>query len=97
MPEMLTLFAHLCHLTPKILAKGDLPMSRVKFGTKHEYEYLGNYKVLQNCFTSRKIDKVFLYVFASKSHLGEIHLHNKKQQNTHAFWFHMPFVIIFSL
>ncbi|KAG0039175.1 hypothetical protein BGZ82_009326 [Podila clonocystis] len=35
----------------------DLPMSRVKFGTKHEYEYLGNYKVLQNCFTSRKIDK----------------------------------------
>jgi len=56
-------FAHLCDLTPKMLAKGDLPMSRVKFGTKHEYEYLGNYKVLQNCFTSLKIDKVFLYIF----------------------------------
>ncbi|KAI1310266.1 hypothetical protein EDD11_003766 [Mortierella claussenii] len=36
---------------------GDLPMSRVKFATKHEYEYLANYKVLQNCFTTRKIDK----------------------------------------
>ncbi|KAG0082921.1 hypothetical protein BGZ93_002130 [Podila epicladia] len=36
---------------------GDLPMSRVKFGTKHEYEYLGNYKVLQNCFMGKKIDK----------------------------------------
>lgn len=37
---------------------GDLPMSRVKFGTKHEYEYLANYKVLQNCFISHKVDKV---------------------------------------
>lgn len=37
---------------------GDLPMQRVKFATKHEYEYLGNYKVLQTCFTNRKIDKV---------------------------------------
>ncbi|KAI1318640.1 hypothetical protein EDD11_006141 [Mortierella claussenii] len=36
---------------------GDLPMSRVKFATKHEYEYLGNYKVLQTCFAIRKIDK----------------------------------------
>ncbi|KAF9150809.1 hypothetical protein BG015_007354 [Linnemannia schmuckeri] len=36
---------------------GDLPMQRVKFATKHEYEYLGNYKVLQTCFTNRKIDK----------------------------------------
>ncbi|KAF9406854.1 hypothetical protein BGZ94_002928 [Podila epigama] len=35
----------------------DLPLSRVKFSTKHEYEYLGNYKVLQACFTVRKIDK----------------------------------------
>ncbi|KAG0278526.1 hypothetical protein BGZ95_003795 [Linnemannia exigua] len=37
---------------------GDLPMNRIKFATKHEYEYLGNYKVLQNCFTARKIDKI---------------------------------------
>ncbi|KAF9907393.1 hypothetical protein EC991_010953 [Linnemannia zychae] len=36
---------------------GDLQMQRVKFATKHEYEYLGNYKVLQTCFTNRKIDK----------------------------------------
>ncbi|KAG0209292.1 hypothetical protein BGX28_010395 [Mortierella sp. GBA30] len=37
--------------------RSDLPMSRIKFATKHEYEYLGNYKVLQTCFTQRKIDK----------------------------------------
>ncbi|KAF9281635.1 hypothetical protein BGZ68_006517 [Mortierella alpina] len=36
---------------------GDLPMSKVKFATKHEYEYLGNYKVLQTYFTKKKIDK----------------------------------------
>ncbi|KAG0367848.1 calponin-like actin-binding protein [Gamsiella multidivaricata] len=36
---------------------GDLPMSRVKFATKHEYEYLGNYKVLQTCFANKKVDK----------------------------------------
>lgn len=40
------------------ISLGDLPMSRVKFGTKHEYEYLANYKVLQNCFISHKVDKV---------------------------------------
>lgn len=36
---------------------GDLPLHRVKFGSKHEYEYLQNYKVLQNSFTAHKIDK----------------------------------------
>ncbi|KAF9168487.1 hypothetical protein DFQ27_006361 [Actinomortierella ambigua] len=36
---------------------GDLPMSRVKFSTKHEYEYLANYKVLQTALTTKKIDK----------------------------------------
>ncbi|KAF9116683.1 hypothetical protein BGX27_000065 [Mortierella sp. AM989] len=36
---------------------GDIPMSRVKFATKHEYEYLGNYKVLQTSFANHKVDK----------------------------------------
>ncbi|KAG0299736.1 hypothetical protein BGZ98_009801 [Dissophora globulifera] len=36
---------------------GDIPMARVKFASKHEYEYLGNYKVLQNSFLQHKIDK----------------------------------------
>ncbi|KAF9911163.1 hypothetical protein BX616_010654, partial [Lobosporangium transversale] len=36
---------------------GDIPMSRLKFATKHEYEYLANYKVLQNSFKQHKIDK----------------------------------------
>lgn len=35
----------------------DVPMTRVKFNAKHEYEYLANFKVLQNIFKSKKIDK----------------------------------------
>ena len=37
---------------------GDLPMNRVKMNAKHEYEYLANYKVMQNVFKGKKIDKV---------------------------------------
>ena len=37
---------------------GDVPMTRVKMNAKHEYEYLVNYKVLQNIFKAKKIDKV---------------------------------------
>lgn len=36
---------------------GDVPMARVKFGAKHEYESLANYKILQNFFKTKKIDK----------------------------------------
>lgn len=36
---------------------GDVPMGRVKMGAKQEYEYLTNYKVLQNVFKSHGLDK----------------------------------------
>jgi len=36
---------------------GDVPMNRVKMNAKQEYEYLGNYKVLQTVFKNKKIDK----------------------------------------
>ncbi|KII90537.1 hypothetical protein PLICRDRAFT_697077 [Plicaturopsis crispa FD-325 SS-3] len=36
---------------------GDLPMARVKMNAKHEYEFIANYKVLQNVFKAKKIDK----------------------------------------
>ncbi|KAN0087827.1 Calponin homology domain containing protein [Tylopilus felleus] len=36
---------------------GDLPMTRVKMNAKHEYEFVANFKVLQNVFKAKKIDK----------------------------------------
>lgn len=36
---------------------GDVPMSRVKMNARLEYEYLVNYKILQNAFKLHKIDK----------------------------------------
>jgi len=41
-----------CHIS------GDIPMTRVKMNAKHEYEYIANFKVMQNVFKSKKIDKV---------------------------------------
>jgi hypothetical protein len=38
----------------------NLPMSRVKFNARVEYEYLDNFKVLQQCFKRNGIDKVSL-------------------------------------
>jgi len=36
---------------------GDIPMNRVKMNAKHEYEFIANYKVMQNVFKAKKIDK----------------------------------------
>ncbi|EJU02968.1 hypothetical protein DACRYDRAFT_21343 [Dacryopinax primogenitus] len=36
---------------------GDVPMSKVKMNARQEYEYLNNFKVLQNVFKAKKIDK----------------------------------------
>ncbi|KAJ1979809.1 microtubule integrity protein mal3 [Dimargaris verticillata] len=38
---------------------GDLPLSRVKFNAKQEYEFIANFKILQNCFNKHKIDKMY--------------------------------------
>lgn len=40
------------------IALGDVPMGRVKMNAKQEYESLANYKVMQNIFKAKKIDKV---------------------------------------
>ncbi|KAI9736621.1 MAG: hypothetical protein M1834_000825 [Cirrosporium novae-zelandiae] len=34
----------------------DLPMSRVKFNVNTEYQYINNFKVLQNAFTRHQVD-----------------------------------------
>ncbi|ORY90316.1 calponin homology domain-containing protein [Leucosporidium creatinivorum] len=36
---------------------GDVPMNKVKMNTKQQYEYLANFKVLQNTFKQHSIDK----------------------------------------
>ncbi|KAI9313260.1 calponin homology domain-containing protein [Dichotomocladium elegans] len=37
---------------------GDVHMSKVKFDTKQEYEYINNYKILQHTFNKHKVDKI---------------------------------------
>ncbi|KAB5590930.1 hypothetical protein CTheo_5624 [Ceratobasidium theobromae] len=36
---------------------GDIAMNKVKMNAKHEYEFIANFKVLQNAFKAKKIDK----------------------------------------
>lgn len=38
---------------------GDIPLSKVKFEARNEYEFLQNYKILQACFTKHQIDHPF--------------------------------------
>lgn len=47
----------LLHLLCHVIFPGDVPMSRVKMNAKHEYEFIANFKVLQNVFRAKKIDK----------------------------------------
>jgi RP/EB family microtubule-associated protein len=36
----------------------DIPMTRVKMNARHEYEFIANFKVMQNVFKAKRIDKV---------------------------------------
>lgn len=46
---------------------GDVPVHKVNFKAIHEYEYVHNFKVLQEAFTRHRIDRVkhknYLYSF----------------------------------
>jgi len=37
---------------------GDIPVHKVNFKAIHEYEYVHNFKVLQEAFTRHRIDRV---------------------------------------
>ena len=39
------------------LYPGSVPMHRINWNGRNDYEYIGNYKILQSAFTKLKIDK----------------------------------------
>lgn len=43
---------------PTIDSTGNLPMTRVKYNARADYEYLDNFKILQACFKKNGVDKV---------------------------------------
>jgi hypothetical protein len=45
-------------------------MTRVKMNAKHEYEFVANFKVMQNFFKSKKIDKA---CFPSRQRVIQTH------------------------
>lgn len=46
-----------CQLLDRIYP-GKVPLHKLNWEAKQDYEFLGNYKVLQNAFAKLKIDKV---------------------------------------
>lgn len=44
------------------LRSGNVPMTKLNFAAKHDYEYINNFKVLQEVFKRNKIDKVIMIV-----------------------------------
>ena len=49
---------HIGSLNREKRRSDDVPLSKVEFNTIHEYEYITNFKVLQNAFAAHGIDKV---------------------------------------
>ena len=54
-------------------------MARVKMNAKHEYEFIANFKVLQNIFKAKKVEKVGCCVVVRRivPDILEAHFHRK--------------------
>ena len=42
--------------------QGDIPLSKIKFDSKKEYDYVSNFKILQTVFNNHGVNKVFLFI-----------------------------------
>ena len=66
---------------------GDVPMARVKMNARHEYEFIANFKVLQNVFKAKKVDKVcgrYVSVRRIVPNMSEAHPHRKTREMQNA-------------
>ena len=44
-------------------------MTRVKMNAKHEYEFIANFKVMQNAFKTKRIEKARLAPFIADTNI----------------------------
>ncbi len=55
--EILVLLLYICN-TLLTINIGQIPLGRVDFNARYDYEYVKNYKILQTVFAKNGIDKV---------------------------------------
>lgn len=55
-----------------LFGPGTVPMKKVKFDARHDYEFIENFKILQASFRKKSVDKVSRSARASASRPGTV-------------------------
>jgi hypothetical protein len=54
-----------CQFMDMLFGAGVVPLKKVKFDARHDYEFIENFKLLQNAFLKKGVDQVGRRAFLS--------------------------------